>query len=481
VLVAGSIVTTLIAFLPVVLATIRPGSPYSQIFLFPAMWATAWYVVSYLSPVGRLATWSPVLGLESYNWMAKYTGPVGYDWVVAAWAVVCSQTVKMLLHRTDTEDENSTLIDHELPDEEVTRAPPLARKVLILVTILAALTLPSFVLNNLPLPPSTSDTTTALTVGCVLPPSSRQHTLDDFITESKKLTKAKILLWPEGAVRFDSSEARDAGLERVRKEVRGPYVGVAFEEFVSDEASGRAGRRRTGVALVSSNSHQTHMTYYKRHLVPIAESFSLSQSAEPPTIYTLELPPPSGIPKSEWASAPNYTRPIPLTASICLDFSSLSPFSELNSRPALILAPARTWHKAIGFAMWEQAKARAEEIGSMVLWCDGGEGGVSGIAGRRANEVTQVGQGSWVRTMAVEWPFDEGRSTYAKLGDLSMILLFWTLWAGGCISQLTAPLNIDIRYPRLEAGVQRLGEKAGEAWRRWRGRGGPGEEQPSLI
>jgi hypothetical protein len=272
VLLVGSIVTSSIAFLLVFLDTViskRLNTPWSQITLFPAMWATVWYAVSYLSPVGRLTTWSPILGLESYNWMARYTGPVGYDWVVAAWAVVCSQTVAMLVSRADTVmHQNSTLVDLG-PDEEVKESPTMARGVLILGVILGALTLPSFVFNDLPLPPSATETT-ALTVGCVLPSSSQSsyhYSLDDLIAESKKLTKAKVLLWPEGAVSFENSEARDIAFERVREEVRGPFVSVAFEEFYQDKTSGR-GRRRTGVALVSSDSPVIHMTYYKRHLVP---------------------------------------------------------------------------------------------------------------------------------------------------------------------------------------------------------------------
>jgi hypothetical protein len=127
--------------------------------------------------------------------------------------------------------------------------------------------------------------------------------------------------------------------------------------------------------------------------------------------------------------------------------------------------------------MWEQAKARAEEIGSMVLWCDGGEGGLSGIAGRGANEVTQVGRGSWVRTIGVQWPFDDGRTVYARVGNLNVILLFWVLWASGCMTgRLSMPLKIDTRYPRLEATLRWFG---GEAWKRWRERGRR-EERPLL-
>ena len=81
--------------------------------------------------------------------------------------------------------------------------------------------------------------------------------------------------------------------------------------------------------------------------------------------------------------------------------------------------------------MWQQAKQRADEIGSMVLWCDGGEGGVSGIAGRGRTEVTQVGDGSWVRTIGVQWPFEEHRTMYARYGDVFALLFFCVLVLGG--------------------------------------------------
>ena len=65
--------------------------------------------------------------------------------------------------------------------------------------------------------------------------------------------------------------------------------------------------------------------------------------------------------------------------------------------------------------MWEQAKSRANEIGSMVLWCDGGTTGVSGIGGGGIREIMQVGAGSWSRTIGLQFPFDQGRTVYAVI------------------------------------------------------------------
>jgi hypothetical protein len=82
--------------------------------------------------------------------------------------------------------------------------------------------------------------------------------------------------------------------------------------------------------------------------------------------------------------------------------------------------------------MWEQAKARAEEIGSMVLWCDGGEGGVSGVAGGGMTDFMQFGEGSWSRTISVQWKFDETRTVYARWGEWYPLLGLWLLFGVGC-------------------------------------------------
>lgn len=203
----------------------------------------------------------------------------------------------------------------------------------------------------------------------------------------------------------------------------------------------------------------------------VAESFSLSHSVDPPTIYTLNLAHPSGMNKTDWAPGPKYTRPIPLTSSICLDFATPLPFADLESRPALILAPARTWQVSVGYAMWQQAKQRAEEMGSMVLWCDGGEGGVSGIGGGGYSEVFQVGHGSWVKTIASPYPFNQRRTTYVRFGNLSL-LVFWTLVLGTSIGpSFTGRLDlgpvrrgaqVKALFNRLRRGGRASHEREGE-------------------
>ena len=95
--------------------------------------------------------------------------------------------------------------------------------------------------------------------------------------------------------------------------------------------------------------------------------------------------------------------------------------------------------------MWEQAKTRANELGSMVLWCDGGSTGVSGIGGGGIHEPMQIGGGSWMRTIGLRYPLDENRTLYAKGGDFSVIAFLVALMGGGVTS------NFLLRWPNREA------------------------------
>jgi hypothetical protein len=161
----------------------------------------------------------------------------------------------------------------------------------------------------------------------------------------------------------------------------------------------------------------------------VAESYALTESTNDPEIYELGL---HGSNKNKkWTPVPPYERTISLTAAICLDFASPTIFTSLDSRPALILAPAQTWQRDVSRAMWEQARARAEEAGSFVLFCDGGAQGSSGVAGHGIREPVQFGSGSWTRTIGVEWPFNQRRSLYMWGGEFLPVGIVWLLVGGG--------------------------------------------------
>jgi hypothetical protein len=254
----------------------RVRSPWAQLTVFPLIWTSTWAAVSYTNPLGRLVVWSPVFGFEGYDWMIPFMGPLAKDWMVAAWAVVISQMIgNWFIGDVDKASSGNSafdvgLIDH--PPNGECSSPSRPCQTFVLGAILTALLIPSFIINDIPSSIS-SPHITPFTVGCVLPVSTDHNllpSLDDFIEESKKMTSAHILLWPEGAVTFGSAAEREAALDKVRQLVRGPYVGVAFEEFVPRE-NGSRGRRKikqTGIALVSHISGETLLSYYKRSLVP---------------------------------------------------------------------------------------------------------------------------------------------------------------------------------------------------------------------
>ncbi|KAG7444571.1 uncharacterized protein BT62DRAFT_900083 [Guyanagaster necrorhizus] len=412
-------------------------SAWSQIMLFPALWAAVWWGVSSVSPIGRLTSWTPVVDTMGYSWMLKWLGPAMDDWITAAWAVVISEIAGAWLMSSESLEEEEPLLGNRGPgskNEAAATSMPSWRCVLYLSTLLAVLTIPSFIVSDIALPVYSSDTT-PFSVGCILPKRrDRQLRFEDYLQETKKLDgQAQVLLWPEGAVTFRDESQRAAALAEVQKTIRGSFVGVSFEESVKDssDAAGRSLLRRNGMAVVSNKSSSPHLEYYKRHLVPVAESFSLVHSTTPATIYTMEMKNPSDMKKSNWAPPPKFTRPVPMTASICLDFAIPGTLAALDTRPALILAPARTWEPTVGLAMWEQAKRRAAELDSTILWCDGGDGGVSGVSGKGITEVTQVGEGSWVRRIGVEYPFNDERTMYGVRGDSIAMAFIGIMFAGG--------------------------------------------------
>lgn len=74
----------------------------------------------------------------------------------------------------------------------------------------------------------------------------------------------------------------------------------------------------------------------------------------------------------------------------------------------------------------------------MVLWCDGGLRGVSGVGGGGIDEPMQSGAGSWMRAIGVPYPVNEDRTIYAKGGDFSVVALLVALMGGGGASEYVA-------------------------------------------
>ncbi|KAJ3552896.1 hypothetical protein NM688_g3913 [Phlebia brevispora] len=433
---------------------------WSQLTLFPALWASVWGFMSSVSPVGQLMTWSPVVGLGPYTYLRSVLGQWGIDWVTAAWAVIFSELAGMWLVGSDnTEvslvDQEPLLIDHEtIPTYHAINASPRessnlagfsakGQGLLALSAILLLAAVPSYTYSHLPLPIN-SPNTTPLAVACIMPVArpGKVLTIDDYILETKRhqnLASTSILLWPESAVSFRDSAEKDEAFAMIQAKITDhKYVGVSFEEALPLSASDGSVSKRNGFALISRNSTPA-LTYYKRNLVPIAESFSMVPGNEDPQIFTLDMPAPSGYKSPQWAPGSNHTRPIPISVSICLDFAHSSSFTGFDSRPALILAPAKTWHVAVGYAMWEQAKSRAIETGSTIFWCDGGAGGIGGVATKDYSEIVQRGPGAWDKMVPIAYPFDTRRMIFALGGQYTAFAAVWAVvGVGWFIASLTA-------------------------------------------
>lgn len=158
----------------------------------------------------------------------------------------------------------------------------------------------------------------------------------------------------------------------------------------------------------------------------------MSAGTAPPGIFTYQL-----VTGRNAKNKPSKFFNVTVTASICLDFAHPRIFSDLPERPTLVLGPARTWEQGIAVSMWEQALGRVDEIGSTLLWCDGGDQGISGVAGNAvpSGDIVQVGPGSWVRAIGLKSERDDTQTIYARTGPW-----LWVVLAFGLMGTV-APLN----------------------------------------
>lgn len=238
----------------------RLNTDWARFTFFPVLWATCWSITSHMSPVGRLLNWWPAPVPSSYSWLLPLTGPAGIDWIVAAWAVVCSELLAQWLMGFPEYDPLDTHGDQSILSSR-------SKGLLSLVAILLALTFPSS-LNQNSLPRTDVATHTPLTVGCALPnPLDGSHpTLEDFISETAKMNAANVILWPESAVVFNSEKEREDAFARIRHLTVSAIIGVAFDEYVVGDPA----HTRNGFALVQKDQKPGDETiqYYKRNLVP---------------------------------------------------------------------------------------------------------------------------------------------------------------------------------------------------------------------
>jgi hypothetical protein len=279
---AYSAVFSLLALVPfIVSARLRLHG-----FEFPTIWSTWWWIISQESPIGRLGIWSPLSIDPTYIWMRPYVGEMGIDWIIGGWAEVFASFVGWYLfggYQSDEQlhqsDEEPLLIDHA-PQEttpllhqrsnERRRRSIWSYQVFILTGLLVALSIPSSFMSILP-PPLHDDGTHDIGVACVLPaPSSESSPFNHFLDETRQVAgRAQVILWPEGAIRFDSLEDRATKLKWAKGNatLNGVWIGISFIEpqpLESEEP--QRGKERNGIVLVGKDG--VILEYYKRHLVP---------------------------------------------------------------------------------------------------------------------------------------------------------------------------------------------------------------------
>jgi hypothetical protein len=249
----------------------RVRSHTIRLLLFPTIWVVLWAGIAAISPFGTLSTWSPVEGTRAYDWLVPWlSGPYALNWVVAAWATVLSQTIMSLYMGSDDKDDH-----HSDATNNVLRNLTANNKTALFAAALILLAIPSYIENSLPLPLGDVSKATPFVVGCALPTVDEykvpEFKFKHFLEESKRLDNtANFILWPEGAVRFDSEKERNDSLAEVQKKIVHAFVGVSFEENIEDikNSNNRHGVKRTGIAIVSNRSTTPHLLYYKQHLVP---------------------------------------------------------------------------------------------------------------------------------------------------------------------------------------------------------------------
>jgi len=257
----------------------RVASPRTQVLLFPAVWSTVWTLLPHINPVGHLLTWSRANTAPAYQWLVPYLGTSSQDWIAASWAVVLSEVYQVWYMGPRFNDDDDHL-------EAPTTHKPRSSYTPFLASSLLALTIPSYFIGNvLPLPVNSIEEATPFGIGCILPTFQRykhhQPTLQDYIDETKKFqNRAAFLLWPEGAVTFDSDAERDRAFSIIRGNITGSYVGISFDQFVSDPSDphGHKALKKTGIAVISKASEKPYLLYYKQHLVPGTSQWTLPTS-----------------------------------------------------------------------------------------------------------------------------------------------------------------------------------------------------------
>ncbi|KZV91333.1 hypothetical protein EXIGLDRAFT_719395 [Exidia glandulosa HHB12029] len=132
--------------------------------------------------------------------------------------------------------------------------------------------------------------------------------------------------------------------------------------------------------------------------------------------------------------------------------------------------------------MIAQARMRARELDTRVLWCDGGGSQRGALLSPERDEVYQVGAGTWVKKIQVPYPYTQGRTVYGTLGwaDMLPILLLCVVLPfvpvagnpGQALLSVMMPEGSSL-HARLAAARETLRGVVGQGGQRPRGERAP--------
>ncbi len=118
---------------------------------------------------------------------------------------------------------------------------------------------PSYSFSALPVP-LVSPYTTLVSLACALPlPSTVENEnnkpgIDDYIHETRTLTPlAKVVLWPEAAVRLETPESKAYVIEQVQNYTQASVVAVSFEDLVPSDDQDTSGPWRRGMMFIDKD------------------------------------------------------------------------------------------------------------------------------------------------------------------------------------------------------------------------------------
>ncbi|TIA88594.1 hypothetical protein E3P99_02500 [Wallemia hederae] len=400
-----SLFTTIIALLPLQDLTWNSHLDHVRISLFPLAWATVWALFESFSSIGRQGSWTP---LGSFlDRLLPFTGQFGIDFAVASLSLIVATAGIQgyeTLSKTDGDidsheqpDESAPLIASERP---TTALPSLKKASLALSKVLIAFVV---IVNIFSPRIRQTEPSNSLSVACVRPQDG------NFMKESQRLlAHANVLLWPEARMEVHDDKEKHELLDQVMKILQNnkrAYVGVTFKQR-------RKGKSTNELLWVTHDG--VDFEYSKKNVVPIAESFSTSPGLAEAPISTIPLP----------LESIKHTDAIPLSVSSGICFDGAFPMRHAD----LQLFPARTWDPIVAEQMYQLTKARARESSSALLWCDGGDSGLSAAVDDQGYEhMLERGGASSVARLPFSRGKDrvESRNMASVLGRVGVAALFY--------------------------------------------------------